>query len=106
MVSRTGKQTCTGIERASAWKQKLTLPILQSSPASTGASLATQKKDAGFSPVARDYIQIGSQAITHAGLGSAASARGDRCCRRRFVVVERRDRRDRPGRARLRSVGP
>ena len=37
MASRTGKRTCTGIERASAWKQKPTLPIPRSNPASTGA---------------------------------------------------------------------
>jgi hypothetical protein len=40
MVSRTGKRTYTGIERASAWKQKPTLLIPQSNPASTGASPA------------------------------------------------------------------
>jgi hypothetical protein len=37
MASRRGKRTCTGIERASAWKQKPTLPIPRSNPASTGA---------------------------------------------------------------------
>jgi hypothetical protein len=38
MASRTGKRTYTGIERASAWKQKPILPIPQLNPASTGAS--------------------------------------------------------------------
>src|SRR4051794_33731277 len=40
MVSRTGKRTYTGTERASAWKQKPTLLIPQPNPASTGASPA------------------------------------------------------------------
>jgi hypothetical protein len=40
MASRLGKRTCTGIGRASAWKQKPTLLIRQSNPTSTGASLA------------------------------------------------------------------